>query len=226
MTIFLLSATACVLLSGAQRIRANRHARCSAVSQRQLRPTAVSGIELLEVFRKLALLLRAGRTDFEVWHQAALGVKSEALKRLLHKAAALAALGISPAAALEPKNWPAQAEPLALQGATELARCLRVSERSGTPLAGLLENLAGHLEQQIDIASLRVTALAGPKATAKLLAWLPLLGFGCGYLMGVDPLAALLSPPWGTSALCAGIILSLSCRVWVSGLIRRASQVA
>jgi tight adherence protein B len=105
----------------------------------------------------------------------------------------------------------------------ELAACFDVAETSGCPLAEILHRFAAQLEAEDDAEAARRTALAGPKATVRLLGWLPLLGLGLGMVLGVDPLGILLGSPFGVAALVAGITLTLSGRVWSARLVKAAA---
>ena len=86
----------------------------------------------------------------------------------------------------------------------QLAACFDIAEASGCPLADVLTRFAAQLEAEDDAEAARQTALAGPRATVRLLGWLPLLGLGLGMLLGVDPVRILLGTPYGTAALATG----------------------
>ncbi|WP_368086988.1 type II secretion system F family protein [Arthrobacter sp. ok909] len=105
----------------------------------------------------------------------------------------------------------------------ELAACFDTAEASGCPLADVLARFAGHLEAEDDAEGARQTALAGPRATVRLLTWLPASGLGLGLLLGVDPVATLLGNPWGLLALAAGVVLTAAGRMWSSKLVRAAA---
>ncbi|MFT4471648.1 type II secretion system F family protein [Arthrobacter sulfonylureivorans] len=105
----------------------------------------------------------------------------------------------------------------------DLASCWEVSERTGAPLALLLENYARHLQDRLDGRAARRTALAGPRATATLLAWLPLLGLGLGTVMGADPVSTLLLSASGWPVLVVGVALMIGARLWSRALVRRAA---
>jgi len=105
----------------------------------------------------------------------------------------------------------------------ELAACFDTAEASGCPLADVLARFAAHLETEDDAEAARQTALAGPRATVRLLTWLPLSGLGLGLLLGVDPVATLLGNPWGLLALAAGAVLTTAGRLWSSRLVRAAA---
>jgi tight adherence protein B len=107
----------------------------------------------------------------------------------------------------------------------ELAACFDTAEASGCPLADVLARFAAHLEAEDDAEAARQTALAGPRASVRLLTWLPLSGLGLGLVLGVDPVATLLAKPWGVLALAAGVVLTAAGRVWSSRLVRAAAGI-
>jgi tight adherence protein B len=104
----------------------------------------------------------------------------------------------------------------------QLAACLDIAEASGCPLAEVLTRFAAQLEAEDDAEAARQTALAGPRATVRLLTWLPFLGLGLGVLLGVDPAGILLGTPLGVAALAAGLFLTAAGRIWSSRLVRAA----
>lgn len=108
----------------------------------------------------------------------------------------------------------------------ELAACFDTAEASGCPLADVLARFARHLEAEADAEAARRTALAGPRATVRLLTWLPVSGLGLGLLLGVDPMSTILGSPWGLTALAAGVGLTVSGRLWSARLVRSAAEAA
>jgi tight adherence protein B len=104
----------------------------------------------------------------------------------------------------------------------DLAGCLIVAERSGAPLAGILEQYAAQLDADLDGLSARETALAGPRATVVLLAWLPVVVLALGFALGLNPLEILLGSLPGRSALAAGVLLIMASRIWSRRLVRHA----
>jgi len=100
----------------------------------------------------------------------------------------------------------------------ELAACLDIAEASGCPLSDVLTRFASQLEVEDDADAARQTALAGPKATVRLLTWLPLMGLALGAALGVDPVAVLLGTPLGLAALAAGVALTVAGRGWSARL--------
>lgn len=104
----------------------------------------------------------------------------------------------------------------------QLAACFDVAEATGCPLADVLTRFSAQLEAEDDAEAARRTALAGPRATVRLLTWLPFLGLGLGLLLGVDPVEVLLGNPWGVAALVAGLALTAAGRFWSARLVRAA----
>lgn len=100
-----------------------------------------------------------------------------------------------------------------------------VAERLGTPVADVLEACAQGLAEAEESAGQRRTAMAAPRATARLLAWLPLAGLGLGVLLGVDPVTVFADGGPGTVSLLFGIALMVLGRKWSAALVRRAEQV-
>ncbi|MDK1326756.1 hypothetical protein [Arthrobacter sp. zg-Y1143] len=107
-----------------------------------------------------------------------------------------------------------------------LATCVRVSERSGAPLAAVLMRYAGQLDDSRDAAADRAAALAGPRATVRLLTWLPAGGMGLGYLLGGNPLQILAGTPLGWVAAGSGCGLWLAGYLWSGWIVRRAADPA
>lgn len=107
----------------------------------------------------------------------------------------------------------------------ELAACLDVAEASGCPLADVLTRFAVQLEAEDDAGDARQTALAGPKATVRLLTWLPVFGLGLGMMLGTDPVGVLLANGVGLAALATGGVLTVAGRIWSSHLVHAAVGV-
>lgn len=104
----------------------------------------------------------------------------------------------------------------------DLQLSLRMSESAGAPLATSLERAAEHAEERIDALLGRQSALAAPRATGRILSWLPLLGLGLGVLMGSDPVGVLTSSILGALTGVLGLGLALAGRRWTAALVHRA----
>ena len=110
------------------------------------------------------------------------------------------------------------------QGAARVAACWQVGERTGASLAQVFERLARYLETDIDLRQQRETALSGPRATGRILSWLPFVGLGLGILMGTDPLGVLLGSVPGALVGCLGLALAWCGNRWTARLIHRAEE--
>ena len=104
----------------------------------------------------------------------------------------------------------------------DLQLCMRMSESAGAPLATSLERAAEHAEERIDALLGRQSALAAPRATGRILSWLPLLGLGLGVLMGSDPVGVLTGSILGALTGLLGLGLAFVGRRWTAALVHRA----
>lgn len=100
-----------------------------------------------------------------------------------------------------------------------LAWCFAISERSGAALAELLDQLASDLENSADMRRALEAAIAGPRATSRLLTFLPLIGLGLGQVLGIDPVHVLLIHPLGRITLVSGIVLWVCNRWWCNHML-------
>ncbi|REE97088.1 hypothetical protein DFJ69_2544 [Thermomonospora umbrina] len=103
-----------------------------------------------------------------------------------------------------------------------LAACWRIGVDKGGAFAAVVGGVATALRddeaQRLEIAA----QLAGPRATARLLAGLPLLGLALGVALGADPLAFLLGTIPGMLCLLSGIGLDVVGLWWTHRLARSA----
>lgn len=104
----------------------------------------------------------------------------------------------------------------------DLQLSLRMSESAGAPLATSLERAAEHAEERIDALLGRQSALAAPRATGRILSWLPLLGLGLGVLIGSDPVGVLTGSVLGALTGLLGLGLAFAGRRWTAALVHRA----
>nr|WP_062994568.1 hypothetical protein [Nocardia mikamii] len=104
-----------------------------------------------------------------------------------------------------------------------VADAWEVAERHGLALAELLSAARDDLAGRMRFSDRTTAALAGARASAAVLAGLPLLGIALGQLMGAHPLQVLMSRGVGTivSPLGAGLIgVGL---LWADAITRRVS---
>jgi tight adherence protein B len=104
-----------------------------------------------------------------------------------------------------------------------LAVACDLAERAGAPVADVLRRFAAAVRADDRAAADRDAALAGPRATAALLSWLPFGGVGLGLLIGTDPVATLLGTGPGRLCLATGAALWILGRRWTAFLVGRAA---
>jgi tight adherence protein B len=161
-----------------------------------------------EACEVLSAELRAGRTAEEAVTLAARGCADlvpvvNTMRMGGDVAAALRAVPDAPAAA-------------------GLASAWATAHASGAGLAGVVERVVAELAERLELRHEVAAQLAAPRATARLLALLPLGGMGLGVMLGVDPVSMLLGSTLGLCCLLAGSLLALAGVVWVDRLARRA----
>lgn len=108
-------------------------------------------------------------------------------------------------------------EPLA-----QVAAAWEVASRSGAGLAEVLDRLSGVLRSDDDVRDEVAATLAAPRATATMLAVLPVFGIGLGTAIGADPAGVLLGSLLGACCLAAGTLLAMTGLFWVERIVDRA----
>lgn len=105
-----------------------------------------------------------------------------------------------------------------------LAAAWAVALESGAPLAASLDRVAGSLRALADADRQVDLAVAGPVATARIVALLPVLGLAMGLLMGADPFGVLLGTIPGALAGVAGLALLVAGTRWNRRLVSAARE--
>ena len=172
----------------------------------------------VEACAALAGELRAGRSPAQALEVAA-GLAVGASRTALSTAAAAAGLGGDVAGALRPVAGTATAVPEVLRA---LAACWTVCASSGGGLAAAVERLEQGLRADQAQRQAVQAELAGPRATAGMLAVLPLAGLVLAAGLGADPLHVLLETPVGLVCLVAGLGLDGLGLLWTDRLVARA----
>jgi tight adherence protein B len=148
-------------------------------------------------------LLRSGASPAEAWWEAfGVGVEADGAPAFSLPGAA--------------KSEEDVVEVLALRAAGRLA-C-----RAGAPLADVLERIEEAERGRRRTEAAREAALAGPRASATVLMWLPAVGWV--FAVALDPRAAriLLASPLGWTLLAIGGALWMGGRAWLKRLVSRA----
>ena len=95
----------------------------------------------------------------------------------------------------------------------DVAAAWHLAEQAGAPLAVILDRMAGAMQAEVELDR-EVAGEAEPaRATARLMAGLPIFGLGLGLLLGVNPVAVLLGSGLGVACLVGGLALAC-CGVW------------
>ena len=182
------------------------------------------------VLRSLALNLQSGMSLNEAVQSLSYPEEyertSEDIRRFMRALETTAAWGLSPHLACQQAldEGEHRLQPHSRERMRDLSLSLRMSENAGAPLATSLERAAEHAEERIDAFLGRQSALAAPRATGRILSWLPLIGLGLGMLMGSDPLGVLTGSVAGALAGLLGLALALMGRRWTARLVRRAEE--
>ncbi|MEW2356504.1 type II secretion system F family protein [Spirillospora sp. NPDC029432] len=111
------------------------------------------------------------------------------------------------------------------EGLRLLAACWRIGAERGGSLATVLDGLAAALRDEEAQRQEIATQLAGPRATARLLAGLPVLGLSMAAALGADPLRFLFATLPGIGCLLGGVTLNALGLWWTSRLAESAAEL-
>lgn len=182
---------------------------------RDRRATALATTGLSDALGVLVAELRAGAHPSDAARAAADGPADAT--RALAAAAAAARLGGDVPAVLR------SAGPVQLRSwLGRLADAWAVADRHGIPLADLLDAVRSDTEQRVRLAADIQARLAGPRATAAMLAGLPLLGLALGHAVGAAPWRVLSDTAAGQGLLVVGTGLACAGVLWSARLVSRA----
>ena len=183
-----------------------------ARSQVRMRAALEAQTQVTEACAALAAQVRVGRLPLEALVSAAEDCP------ILRPACSVQHLGGDVAAI-----WGAQARQRGHGGLAELARAWQISTQIGAPMAAALERVAQGLASEESVRALVAGELAGPRATGKIMAFLPVVGLALGYALGGDPIGFLLQGLPGWTCLVSGVGLAAAGVLWVESLAQRAA---
>jgi tight adherence protein B len=123
--------------------------------------------------------------------------------------------GAAPVVVVEAAGAVLAATPV--EHASVLAAC-EVSERTGAPLADVLDRVEGYLRQSNRLRQSVAAHRSGTRATAVLLAVLPAAGVAVGYGIGADPLRPLFHSVVGVACVAAACVLQVGGLLWTERL--------
>lgn len=105
-----------------------------------------------------------------------------------------------------------------------LAVVWRLAESHGLTMAVLMTAAHRDVAERQRFSARVTAAMAGARATAAVLAGLPLLGLGLGQLIGAEPLRLLLSPGVGGWLLAVGVTLACCGLLWSDRIVDGVSS--
>lgn len=103
--------------------------------------------------------------------------------------------------------------------------CWSVAAAQGAGLADALDRLVTQDRRAEEVRRQLEAHMAAPRATARMLALLPVLGLALGLAIGGDPLAWLLGTALGRACLGAGVLLIVAGLVWASRIVARTERL-
>jgi tight adherence protein B len=118
----------------------------------------------------------------------------------------------------------ALAERPGAEGLRAIAAAWVVAAHSGASLARVLDRLVDGLRDERAARAEVEAALAPPRATARMLAVLPVFGVALGSAMGADPVSFLINTDPGRACLLIGLALGLAGVAWVERLAGAARR--
>ncbi|MGQ0774064.1 MAG: type II secretion system F family protein [Pseudonocardiales bacterium] len=183
---------------------------------RNRRAGAAAAAGLADALGVLVAELRAGAHVGDAAMAAAIDGHPDT-SRVLSAAAAAARLGGDVPAVLR-DTGPVQLR----QWLHRLADAWSLADRHGIPLADLLDAVRADTDHRVRFAAEVAARLAGPRATAAVLAGLPLLGLALGQAVGAAPMQVLGDTGAGQALLVVGTGLACAGVLWSARLVARA----
>ncbi|OZM73402.1 secretion system protein [Amycolatopsis antarctica] len=171
------------------------------------RATAATAEATAEALRTLVAELRAGAHPAAAAEAAAVDAEP-GTARLFTVLARAARLG----GEVDPGSLPGDAA----RGPVveELLRAWGLAQRHGLPLSELLDSVRRDVEQSARFTGQTQARMAGPRASAGVLALLPVVGVALGEAMGAHPLGVLADTAAGQVLLLAGSALICAGIAW------------
>lgn len=189
-----------------------------SVARGRARAREAERLGAVEACGVLAAELRAGRAPAEALAASGAVARGPSREALLAAASAARLGGDVPGALAGVDAGSAVPDVLRALGA-----CWSVCSRSGAGLAAAVERLEEGLRAEQAQRRALDAELAGPRATAGLLAVLPVVGLVLAAGMGADPLRVLLHTPLGLVCLVTGLALDGLGVLWTRRLAARAA---
>lgn len=113
-----------------------------------------------------------------------------------------------------------------LSGLAAMNAAITYSRILGTPIVEVLKDTAASITDMLQIKNRQEIAISGPRISARILVFLPLVGIGFGKLLGAKPIASFSDGKLGSLTLFAGIFLWLMGWLWWRKILSRAREAA
>jgi tight adherence protein B len=188
------------------------HRRRAAIRRRH------NHAELATLMEALGVMTTELRTGAHPANAAAAAAGTDAAHRVFASVAVGARLGADVPSLLR-RNAAASTIPDELG---RLAAAWALAERHGVALAELLDAVRADLDARVRLAGQVSAQLAGPKASAAVLAGLPLLGVALGQGIGADPWHVLTATAPGQLLLITGTALACAGVIWSGRIMSKA----
>lgn len=105
-----------------------------------------------------------------------------------------------------------------------LAAAWSLTVSTGMAVAPLVEGIVDVVRAQEGVRGELQAQLAGPRATGRMLAALPIFAIIIGFVLGADPLTWLLTTAQGLLCLIGGLGLTTAGLLWIGALGRRVER--
>ncbi|MDU7361426.1 MAG: type II secretion system F family protein [Propionibacteriaceae bacterium] len=179
------------------------------LERRQAQAARRRSRQVADAARLLASLLRSGQIPTAALQEAA------ADHPLLAEASSASSLGANVPDALR-----RSASRPGAGGLRAIAAAWHVSERSGAPIAGVLEQVAENLRQEHQLAEVVETELSSARASGHIMAVLPFGAVGLGFLAGGNPLDFIFGAALGQWLALVAVALTAVGVVWTERLAK------
>ncbi|MGY1724570.1 type II secretion system F family protein [Blastococcus sp. SYSU DS0533] len=170
---------------------------------------------LADTLGAVAAELRAGRTLAEAVRTAAADCPDPACGAALVRAAR------APVPEVAGRPVGDDGTPAAL---ARLSAAVALGTRTGCSLAAVVTAVEDDLRARLRRRRELLVATAGPRASVRLLAGLPVLGLAMGSGVGADPWHVLTRTATGQGLLVAGVLLEVAGVAWTARLVRRIAR--
>ena len=110
-------------------------------------------------------------------------------------------------------------------GRHAVVRAWLLSHRTGVPLAEVMQSTATDLQAKLHHQERTEASLAGPRASTRVLMFLPLAGIVMGQSLGAGSVQFLLTTQLGGMLLLAGVVLEIVGLEWSRALMAKAGAL-